>query len=348
MTHRAQGQAGPRAEQSVPDAPLLLTLRGAAALSVSPRTVRRLLESGDFAPVRIGRAVRVSAADLAAYVDSRITRGNTAPGVAVPETTPCQDVRPRARKDSTHTPTRRSTGVLIAEDLEGLKAQAIRAAWRAQGKAQETGERATFDDLLLLYRQQVTPAKRAPERDRRSAKALFPAFTGRVPESVKAAHVRGYIAGRTAAGITAGTINKEVGLMSAALNWARKELEWDLGNPRGSRTCTRTTCAGRSAVGWFRRGWESSGCRSCYAITTSPSRPVTTPTYGRGTWPKPPRCSTAKGLELHTDLHTAAKNRPVGCSTRLQPTDYEEEFGGRRWDRTTDPCRVKADHPAKR
>ena len=45
--------------------------------------------------------------------------------------------------------------------------------------------------------------------------------------------MRGYIAARTAAGIAAGTINKEVGLMSAALNWARSELEWDVPNPWG-------------------------------------------------------------------------------------------------------------------
>ena len=131
--------------------------------------------------------------------------------------------------------TRRSTGVPIAEDPEGLKAQAIRAGWRVQGEAQKTGDRATFDDLLLLYMQQVTPTKRAPERDRYSAKALFKVFTGKALESIKAADVRGYIASRTATGIAAGTINKEVGLMSAALNWARKELEWNVVNPWLSR-----------------------------------------------------------------------------------------------------------------
>lgn len=130
---------------------------------------------------------------------------------------------------------RRSTGVPVAEDAEGLKAQAIRAGWRVQGQARQTGERATFDDLLLLYMQQVTPTKRAPERDRYSAKALFKVFTGRALEGIKAADVRGYIAGRTAAGIAAGTINKEIGLMSAALNWARKEIEWDIVNPWQSR-----------------------------------------------------------------------------------------------------------------
>ena len=48
---------------------LLWTLDTAAeALSVSPRTVRRLLDAGDLDAVRIGRAVRVSVASVRSYV----------------------------------------------------------------------------------------------------------------------------------------------------------------------------------------------------------------------------------------------------------------------------------------
>jgi excisionase family DNA binding protein len=50
--------------------PLALTLAAAAeALSVSPRTVRRLLDAGDLASVRIGRALRVSAVSVRAFVE---------------------------------------------------------------------------------------------------------------------------------------------------------------------------------------------------------------------------------------------------------------------------------------
>ena len=105
----------------------------------------------------------------------------------------------------------------------------------AEKQIERTGEGSTFDDLLLLYLAQVTPTKRAPERDPFSAKALFPFFSGRRLAAIGAAEVRGYIASRTAAGAAPGTINKEIGLMSAAMNWARKELEWDVANPWQSR-----------------------------------------------------------------------------------------------------------------
>jgi integrase len=111
----------------------------------------------------------------------------------------------------------------------------VRASWIAAGEIEKTGDGSTFDDLMLLYLDQVTPNKRDPQRDRYSAKALFPVLTGKPLAAIGAAEVRGYIATRNAAGIAPGTINKEAGLMSAATNWARKELEWDIPNPWQSR-----------------------------------------------------------------------------------------------------------------
>lgn len=49
--------------------PLVVTLAAAEALSVSPRTVRRLLERGDLGQVKIECAERVFAASLRTYVD---------------------------------------------------------------------------------------------------------------------------------------------------------------------------------------------------------------------------------------------------------------------------------------
>lgn len=131
--------------------------------------------------------------------------------------------------------TRRSTGVRCTDDPQGLKAAAVRACWMAEKRIERTGEGSTFDDLMLLYLDQVTPIKRAPERDRYSSKALFPAFSGKRLTSIGAAEVRSYIASRIKAGAAPGTINKEIGLMSAAINWARKELEWPIANPWESR-----------------------------------------------------------------------------------------------------------------
>ena len=131
--------------------------------------------------------------------------------------------------------TRCSTGIRCSDDPQGLKAAAKRAAWIADKEIERTGDGSTFDDLMLLYLAQVTPTKRDPERDRYSSKVLFPVFSGKRLSAIGAAEVRGYIASRLAAGAAAGTINREIGLMSAALNWARKELEWETSNPWQSR-----------------------------------------------------------------------------------------------------------------
>ncbi|WP_420825666.1 helix-turn-helix domain-containing protein, partial [Thiocystis minor] len=63
-------------------APLLLTLESAAeTLAISARSVRRLIDAGELAPVRIGRSVRLSAADITAYVDRQVSGSTIALGV---------------------------------------------------------------------------------------------------------------------------------------------------------------------------------------------------------------------------------------------------------------------------
>lgn len=134
---------------------------------------------------------------------------------------------------------RRSTGILVKDDPQGLKATALRAAWIAEQKGDTdappnpSGE--TFDGLLLAYLKAVTPSKSSPERDYYSAKRLRPHFTGRTLAEIGAAEVRSYIALRKAAGISPGTLNKEIGFASAAWNWAKHELELPISNPWQSR-----------------------------------------------------------------------------------------------------------------
>jgi excisionase family DNA binding protein len=61
--------------------PLLLTLPEAGrALSVDARTVRRMISRGDLALVRVGRLVRVSVADLQAFVARQSQRVDTPAG----------------------------------------------------------------------------------------------------------------------------------------------------------------------------------------------------------------------------------------------------------------------------
>jgi len=127
--------------------------------------------------------------------------------------------------------TRRSTSVRRDKDPDGIKARAVRAGWIEEGATVEPAAGPTFDDLMLAYLRDETPKKRDGKRDRCSAKALFPTFTGRELAGIQGADVRGYIATRTAAGIGPACINREIALMSAAVNWARRELDWDTPNP---------------------------------------------------------------------------------------------------------------------
>lgn len=68
--------------------------------------------------------------------------------------------------------TRRSTGIRIDQDPEGLKAAALRASWIATESTTPPPPGRTWDDLMLAYLREVTPTKRAPERDHTSCRVL--------------------------------------------------------------------------------------------------------------------------------------------------------------------------------
>ncbi len=55
---------------TAPDALLLTPPQAAKQLAVSVRTLYSLFTAGKIRPLKIGRSTRVSAADLAAYVES--------------------------------------------------------------------------------------------------------------------------------------------------------------------------------------------------------------------------------------------------------------------------------------
>ena len=55
------------APQQINSQQLLTVAEVAERLAVSTRTVRRLIDSGELVTHRVGRAVRISEADLAAY-----------------------------------------------------------------------------------------------------------------------------------------------------------------------------------------------------------------------------------------------------------------------------------------
>lgn len=129
--------------------------------------------------------------------------------------------------------TRRSTGTDNRKEAEALLAK-----WRLESHQEKNWGKEptrTFDELMLLYLDGPSTRKRDTERDQYSAKQLYPFFSAREMNSLGAADVTAYINQRLQQGIEPGTINKEVGLLSTAINWARTDLEWDIPNPAKGR-----------------------------------------------------------------------------------------------------------------
>jgi integrase len=89
----------------------------------------------------------------------------------------------------------------------------------------------TYDDLMLRYLQGPSKDKRAHDRDLYAAKKLTPLFQGRVLNDLGPADIQAYIDVRRTQGVGPGTINKELNLLSAALNFARRRLQWEAPNP---------------------------------------------------------------------------------------------------------------------
>ena len=129
--------------------------------------------------------------------------------------------------------TRCSTGTQDRKEAEALLAK-----WRLEAhRARQWGEQPsrTFDELMLNYLRETAYEKRSTLRDRFSLKRLYPVFTGRELTSITAQDIRTYITLRREAKVTPSTINKEIGLLSAALNYARREWGWDVPNPAAGR-----------------------------------------------------------------------------------------------------------------
>ncbi|WP_456129297.1 tyrosine-type recombinase/integrase [Thiorhodovibrio frisius] len=82
-----------------------------------------------------------------------------------------------------------------------------------------------------MYLQGPSTEKRAHQRDLYAAKRLTPFFQGRTLNRLGTADIQAYIDHRRAQGVGPATVNKELNLLSAALNYARRRLQWEVPNP---------------------------------------------------------------------------------------------------------------------
>ncbi len=72
-------------------------------------------------------------------------------------------------------------------------------------------------------------------RDKDGIRHLRGYFSGRELAGIKAADVRGYVEHRRTARVCNATINRELSVFSAAINYARREWEWEISNPVSGR-----------------------------------------------------------------------------------------------------------------
>jgi len=72
-------------------------------------------------------------------------------------------------------------------------------------------------------------------RDKDGIRHLRGYFSGRELTGIKAADVRGYVEHRRAALVCNATINRELSVLSAAINYARREWEWEIPNAVSGR-----------------------------------------------------------------------------------------------------------------
>ncbi len=163
---------------------------------------------------------------------------------------------------------RRSTGTTDRREADALEAKWKLEAYRAAKWEEQPGR--NFDELMLLYMQIMLRERRQkPASLRAAARHLYEAFSGRDLIGMKSHDVRGYIQKRRAEGVAAGTINKEIGLLSAAINYARREWGWELVNPVSG--CRLREPEGR--VRWISRAESDALIRAAEKEPRSPHLP---------------------------------------------------------------------------
>lgn len=124
---------------------------------------------------------------------------------------------------------RRSTGT-----DHHAEAKAILSRWRTETHQQRmwgTEPTRTLHDLVIAY-VDAHPAKRSLERDGYSVQHLYRLLGAeRALNHLTPADAHDYCMTRRYEGASTGTVNREIGFLSSALNWGRKTLGWKIENP---------------------------------------------------------------------------------------------------------------------
>lgn len=89
----------------------------------------------------------------------------------------------------------------------------------------------TFDELMVRYITATRDEMRSPERVAYAVRKLQGIFGGKTMERLRRSDVSTYIEARKKEGVGPATINRELDVLSAAINYARKRWDWEMNNP---------------------------------------------------------------------------------------------------------------------
>lgn len=120
------------------------------------------------------------------------------------------------------------------ETTDRKEAEALEHKWKLEAYFQKQWDaepQRSFDELMVRYLQETQPLKRSAERDLSSTKQLKKVFGGMPLAAIGAETISAYKRRRHEDGVVDATIAKELRLLSAAINYARRQWDWRIENP---------------------------------------------------------------------------------------------------------------------
>jgi integrase len=123
---------------------------------------------------------------------------------------------------------RRSTGTTDKREADALESKWRLEAYRVRNWDEQPS--GTFEELMVQYLKSTEKDKRSADKDRTRARNLRQSFAGKTVHELSAKDVRAYVVLRKEQGRSNATINRDLALLSAAINFANREWDWDIPN----------------------------------------------------------------------------------------------------------------------
>jgi len=161
---------------------------------------------------------------------------------------------------------RRSTGTTNGKEAEALEHKWKLEAFRQQHWDEQPAR--TFDEVILPYLK-ASRQKRSADNIRLLVKRLRTHFHGHEMDKLAAPDIRAYIAERKQDGVSNATVNRELEVLSAAINYVKREMDWSLPNPVPGRHLEEP----EGRVRWLTKGEAAALIRAATAERKAPHLP---------------------------------------------------------------------------